>query len=288
MNFLEIQKQLSVMVGAASPAQLTVQDGNQIKQVINQMYSRCYMPTDGRRPAWAKQAYQLFTRKPYTAQVDFTAGSDLITITEAGEFPMTAGYAGSDLQVGKYTFHLSTVTDEVSGRIAEMSPISGIHTVTFHSNVIELPEGFIDVDGRVLMDGKELAPEKHEGPGPYLPVNGYPETCYTIDSSLIGGTTKPRLRLFPSPSGSSVVELVAHTAPKPLVADTDVPVMPARAIDECLVPMARTKYAEVSPRYNGKNIRTLQQDRAEAEALLAHLASAQKGSSRRMRLRTTY
>jgi hypothetical protein len=296
MTFLELQKQLAVMVGAAAPTVLAVTDRTQIKQVINQMYLRCYLPIDGRRPPWAKESLQLFTREPDDIVIELIAGSDAFAVISPGKYPLVTDYVGSDIELDRYTFKLGRVaTDDM--RLVGRSPVSGQFAARVFTNVIALPERVVDLDAHVLFDGVALTPVAKEGPMKrveksqtynYVDVGGPASLVYSVDASVIDGATRPRLSLYPRPMQVGTIDCIANVAPVKLADDTDVPVLPYAAIEDCLLPMARAKFAEVSPRYNGKNLQTLQLDRQEAERQLANMASAQKGSSRRFKLRAGF
>ena len=296
MNFYTLQQHLVAMIGAAYPEDLHEADRSQVKSVINQMYRHCYLPTDGLRPPWAKVPFQLNTRAPFTATIHLVEGmTDFAILNTQVEFKNA--FVGSSMVYGRRVSRIaSVVPGDSRGYLATPSGVTGDFSVTVYSQSMVLPERTVDVDAEVYLGGGIhvaplgshilLQPRHHMNPGEYYEFGEVGDPCqYSVDTVALGGDMSPRLVVYPWPTREYAINGNANVAPKLLVDDDDIPLLPGDCVTDCLLPMARAKYAEVSPRYNAGNLNLLKLDRDEATKRIRQLASVQKGSSRRLRLK---
>ena len=300
-SFSDIQTQLAVMVGAQSAEELPPAEQAQIKQVINQMYRHCYLPVDGSRPQWSTREANLVFAAPKGASLTLTAGSNTFT----SDTYINPDNAGSlVLLPNKQRSRLDEVaSDGLSGTLTTTATASGAAGVTVYGNVAALPTDTADVEKhpsmgeRILtpLDDREQERVHHtltEDFGMHQIKTGVMEVAephhYYVDETMVGGVVRPRLAVYPLPDVSYTVSVRINISPAALVDDADEPLLPLDVVDDILVPMARAKFAEITPRYNSQNIQFLVADRKDAEKRLKHLAQKQKGRTRRILLRTGY
>jgi hypothetical protein len=305
-NFLEIQEQLAVMVGAQSVDELPPGEQSQIKMIINQMYRWCYLPPDGSRPRWSAREVHLTFPAPMSIIMERTAGSTVFsTMSNNSVVPSALPEANIggviELPGGKHT-RLDSVT-LTGGTTLAKAGVTEIVSATFYSSVCALPADTADVEKHPLCDDRILLPmDDREQERVFHTITedfglhkvragavskGQPYHYY-IDETIINNEILPRFAVYPLPDKAYEVLVRANVTPATLVGDTERPLLPLDVVEDCLVPMARAKFAEVTPRYNSKNLQHLIADRKDAEKRLKSFAQKQKGRNRRMLMRVGY
>jgi hypothetical protein len=319
-DFLELQDQLAVMVGAASVLDLPDVEQRQVKSIINQAYRTCYSPVNGYRPEWAKLVIGLDLPAAISIDVVMEKGSKNFSFTYTGPSGdlLVSDYVGSIMRFGSETSRLASVPTASTGTM--VTPASadrtGSCTVHVHSHV--LPDNVVDVDPYPELIGHgPLAPMSDKQEIKFRSNFGYdfsPEAVYgggNVPKFIFHGGSEyqfgnplfyhiedtqfetdvllaPRFVVYPLPDKATQIRLTANIMPVSLEDDDDVPRLPTSAMHDILLPIARSKYAEISPRYNSENIKFLVEDRREAERRLNTMANRQKQQGRRITLRAGY
>lgn len=300
-NFQDIQAQLAVMVGAQSIDELPPAEQAQVKQVVNQMYRWCYLPPDGLRPQWSAREARLSFPAPVSPNLTLTSGSSAFT----SDVALSAANIGSIVKLpGNARSRLDSVSqDGLTGTLVTTASTTGTVGVTVYGNVSALPSDTADVEKHPLLDERILTPlddreqervhhTTTEDFGIHDLKTGMMEVSrphhYYVDETIVNNEVLPRLAVYPIPDKLYEVSVRVNIAPAALVDDTDVPLLPVDVVDDVLIPMARAKFAEITPRYNSQNIPHLIADRKDAEKRLRSLAQKQKGRRRRMVIRTGY
>ena len=112
---------------------------------------------------------------------------------------------------------------------------------------------------------------------------------YHIDQASVGPSfvIGNRFHVYPIPEESYTFELRAHFIPVPLEGDDEVPQLPANAVDNILLPIAKEKLVEHSAgrRYTGPNVQLILNAANRAREQLKSLRRTQRdvGGSFRVR-----
>jgi hypothetical protein len=285
MTFYELQKQLAVMVGANLPETLPTVEHEQVKYTINQMYRFCYLPPEGRRPPWSRQSVTIHTegRKTTTLNV---IGDTRDFVDVSGRWIWSDKFIGATVKMDGRTYNLESLNvGENAGTFTDSIAKTGIFSAEVFQNALKLPDRTADVDAVVVAGNTKLEPYASENPLDLNLYQGNEPSHYYVDSTLIAGNPGPRLYILPAPINPVSISLRVNVSPALLVNDDDKPILPADAITDCLLPLARAKYAEISPRYNAKNLQSLRDDRNEAERKLRSFSSVQKGRTMKIKLK---
>jgi hypothetical protein len=115
------------------------------------------------------------------------------------------------------------------------------------------------------------------------PIPGVEETTYELHSVL------PRFVVYPLPDAARTVRFRANITPRPMYRDSDTPFLPGGdGARDILLPMAMSRYADTTRRYNGNNREALRLYSGEAQMRLKSFSNYQKKRPSRMRMRPGY
>jgi hypothetical protein len=314
-DFLDLQNQLGAMMGADDVSNLPLVEQERIKKIINQCYRETYTPSDGRRPKWTQRAIGFDLAGVINIEADISKGSTSFTFVGSELLPENEGsmcFVG-----GEANRVIDVDTSSNTGELL-VPAAADATTLTVYTNSYRLPQEVVDVDGRpervgwgVLSPmhghdeearyrsllGYDFAPETAFGHrrAPHINSNGDEYTFgdpmfFYIDSASFGSevSLSRRLVIYPLPKEKLSIKMRVNVLPAKLVEDADRPLLPADAVDDILLPIARARIAMVDPRYNSQNIKFLIADAEDAKRRLSNMSDPQKVKSRRMRVKTGY
>jgi len=316
-DFLYLQDQLALLVGAESVSQLPDSEQAMIRDFINESYHECYAPVDGLRPGWTMRNFAAQLPAPLEAQVTVTEGGTVVTCPDYIAADPNMDYAGSYVEIGGT--HYTRVGVVNATDISVLEPIQasdGTHTAKFYFNSVRIDAHAIDLAGRPELVGDGLlspmAGKENEltyrslitgdfladtGLGNGRTVNfnstgiafevGRP-LFYFIDQSTFGDGVYLRFVVYPLPDIPRLLRFRGNVVPAPLVDDTDLPLLPPETVKSILLPMARYAYAASTRRYTGDNRSFLREKAGKAETRLRSFAKAQKHIKQPIKVRKGY
>jgi hypothetical protein len=297
-TFLQLQTALASMYGYEDPADLPTQDLVDIKAYINQAEFECRVPTDGTRAMWPEKYHSGMLKAPVSTTLVLTNGSKTVT-----GYAFDAASIGSYVKVGDKFFR----TSDTNNLVQPWDGVTGSYDATVYFNAYLLPWDVVDLAGIPNLLGiGTLAPlpgpdaellirsdpafdfDSRGGSAPYgMPRSRFRLSSffdvgdprfYYIDQASVAPTFTlgNRFQVYPLPDRALTFEVRANVVPAGLVADADVPQVPAQAVDNILLPIAREILALNSSnrRYTGPNVQQL--------TILADRARAQLKSMRRV------
>lgn len=258
-SFAYCLSDLAALLSQRSIEHLPPNELQQVRSVLADAYRECFIRPDGTRSRWSEQPITITLRAPTDLTVSLIEGSTLISSPSVA---LNNLEAGSMLNIAGHQVEYAGKTAGGSDHLAGPWFLeSGTYSATFFHSCVELPSGAIDVlDNVIVRGGDALEPLGFgEIDGRAIP-SGTP-THYKVDPSTIApGGEYPeraaiRLRFFPLPAAPArSVSLSIAFAPDGLPDDlTTSPLLPAAAVDDILLPIARAKLISVSKRYTGAN-----------------------------------
>lgn len=313
-TFLQLQTALASMWGYEDVTDLLDQDLADIKSFINAAYFDCYAPVDGTRAKWPEQYWTGIFKAPVDATLTLTNGSRAVT-----GYTFEEAYAGSFVKIGERFFRYAKPASGPAYSLMELwDGDSGDYSVTVYHNAIALPWHIIELAGMPSIPGVGLLGPM---PGPdselrlrtepaydFRPTDGrepfsmgrsnFRQSAYYdigdplyyhIDQASVEQTfdVTSRLHIYPIPERVFTVELRANIVPAELTADADIPILPAKAVDNILLPIAREKLAKNTSnrRYTGPNVQLLVDEANRARLQLKGLRSTQRDMGNKVRLK---
>jgi len=315
-TFLDLQNQLALMVGADAVAQLPSLEQEQIKRCINESYTRCYLPIDGRRPPWASRyfTHRLHAATPF--EVTVTQDSPVIECADYATVDPTLEFTGSLVKIGTDYYTRASISGNDVTLLESVPLTSGTYTATFYFNSVKIDAQSIDVIEKPELAGEGLL-SPMEGKSNELtyrslvvgdftanPGQGYQHNVnfrsptlsfdvgrplfYFVDPTAFTETFQHLFAVYPLPDQAENVRYRANVLPTELSGDADIPVMPPNTINAILLPMAIYTYCSRTRRYNGDN-RTFLRDRSiEAERQLRSMRTGQKDLGNRWGVKAGY
>lgn len=300
------------MWGAESVSELLDQDLVDLKAYINQADFECKCPTDGTRARWPEEYEAGIMKAPVATTLTLTNGS-----TAATGYAFETAYFGSFVQIGDKFYRYNGV----ASLLEPWDGDSGDYAATVYHNAKTLPWYVIKLAGMPSLIGiGVLSPLP--GPDAELTIRSEPAfdfdsrgasapfavsrnlfrqsnffnvgdpRYYYIDQASVGATFTlgNRFHVYPIPERAVTFEVRANVVPNSLTADADVPNMPAQAVDNILLPIAREILAlnSTNRRYTGPNVAqlTLLADRARNQ--LRALSRVQQNSAQSIRVRRNW
>jgi hypothetical protein len=313
-DFVDLQTQLALMVGADSVAQLPASEQSLIKKCINKAYNDCYVPVDGLRPGWTMQNFAQNIPGRTPMDVTVTQGGSNVQHSDYNAIDPNLDFIGSFIDIGGKVYTRIAKVDDTNFTVLEpIQASSGTHTATVYFNSFRINAAAIDIAGRPelvgdgllsVMNGKENELTYRSlitgdfyastGLGNQRTVNfnttgityeeGRP-LFYFVDPSKFANDIVYRFVLYPLPDVDKLVRFRGHVVPTDLDADADMPKLPGNIIDTILLPMSRYNYCAITRRYTGDNRTFLRDEASEAKAKIRSFAKAQKHTKRRIRVR---
>lgn len=302
------------MWGFEDPADLLPQDLIDLKSYINAAYFDCYAPVDGTRAKWPEQYWSGILKAPVEVTLTLTNGSRAVTGHTFEE-----KYAGSFVKIGdKFLRYAKPTSGPAYALMQEWDGDSGSYSATVYHNAIALPWHVIELAGVPNIPGVGLlgpmpSPDdelllRTEPAFDFRPVDGrepfsmgrnnFRQSAYFdvgdpryyhVDQASVDQTFSitSRLHVYPLPQNVFTVEMRANIVPTELTADADVPIIPAQAVDNILLPLAREKLAKntANRRYTGPNVQLLVDEANRARMQLKGLRSTQRDMGNKVRLK---
>lgn len=301
---------LAEMLGMSAYTGLPTVEQAKVLALFNEAYRECYLTPDGKRPRWATQPVSYLAKAPVTLTATLTNGMKTIGSPSTA---LEAAYAGSMMRIGTkfYTYAGKDTNDYM---VEPWDGETGTQSITFYFSSYVLPVTAIDLVeepelvgvGRLVpLNGRsqEIRSRSYTvsdfaaslaaggwwggwGWSFFGPLGGDYETgtpvAYFIDSASLSPNdvfaTRLRFNVYPLPDGSAArtVRAWANIVPASLTVGGDLPKLPADAITDILLPIARMKVAMGMRRYNGTNKADLIALGNAALAKLDTLASPQQ------------
>lgn len=313
-TYLQLKTALSSMWGYEDPADLLAQDLADIESFINGAYFDCYAPADGTRPWWPEQYHSDIIKAAVSTNLTLTQGSKAVT-----GFAFEQKYAGSFVKIGeKWYRYAGNTAGPVYNLVQPWDQASGTYAATIYYNAVALPWNVIELAGVPSLLGVGLLtplpdPDAElnlrSEPGfDFHPRDGrstfaqtrrnfsiaaYLDTGdprhYHIDQASVAPTfaVGNRIHFYPIPEIGYTFDLRANIVPNALSADGDTPELPAQAVDNILLPIAREKLVELSAgrRYTGPNVQLIARAADRAREQLKSLRRVQRDVAGSFRVR---
>ncbi len=305
----QLRTALANMWGYENYSDLLTQDQADIDTIINSAYFDCFAPVDGTRPDWPVKYHSGILKAPVVVELGVTQGSAAVT-----GYTFEAAYLGSFVKIGEKFYRSASTTSFVQPWDGE----TGTVTATVYFNAIALPWSIVELEGKPNILGLGLlAPLP--GPDAELQLRTepafdfYPRDTrrafaaprqafrqsiyfdtgdpryYHIDQASLGATFAigNRLHVYPIPEKVYTFELRGNVVPNPLVDPAHIPEIPAQAVDNILLPIAREKLAKQSAnrRYTGPNVAYLIDEADKARAQLKSMRRVQRDTGNMIRMR---
>jgi len=318
-TYIQLQTALASMWGYESVTDLLDQDLVDIKSFLNAAYFDCFAPQDGTRAHWPTEYVSGILKAPVNATLGLTQGSKVVT-----GYAFEDTYAGSFVKIGDRFFRYSkkvTVTTPAPATtyylVQPWDQDSGDYeAIVYHNayalpwNVIEIPSmpniiglGILaplpDADTELMLRTEPVFDfNSRGGREPFaIQRNTFRQSAYYdvgdpryyhIDQASIGFTfgLGNRIHVYPLPDRVLTFELRANVVPDALEDDATVAEMPAQAIDNILLPIAR-EYLALNTggrRYTGPNVTLLSKAADRARAQLKGLRRVQVNVANYVRL----
>lgn len=316
-DFLTLQNQLALMVGADTVRQLPLNEQVQIQKCINEAYTSCYVPEDGLRPPWASQHFAVRLHGASELEVTVTKGGTEIVSPDYVDVDPDFLYAGSLVKIGDNHYTRTGQGEAPAFQVLEpVQEADGTYTATFYFNSFRLDAQAIDVIEKpelagegVLspMDGKGnellyrslVVGDFHAKPSmgyqhnvqfnsPMISLDVGRPIFYFVDSASYTGAFQYLFGVYPIPYESRLIRFRANIVPLPLEEDDDLPVLPPNMVDTVLLPIATYRYCSRTRRYNGDNRSFLRDDAQRAQQRLRSFRTGQKNRGARLSIRNGY
>lgn len=305
----QLRAALASMWGFENFADLLAQDQTDIDTYINAALFDCYAPVDGSRAYWPEKYHTGTLLAPVVVTLTLTNGSR----TVVGHSFNTA-YLGSFVKIGE-RFYRSASASELH---AAWDGDTGTYGATVYFNAVTLPWSVIEVCGRPnviglgllapLPDAEAELELRTEPAFDFYPRNsremfsaprqafrqsvyfdsGDPR-YYHIDQAALGASFAigSRFHVYPIPERTYTFELRASVAPPALTTGSSTPDLPAQAVDNILLPIAREKLVNntANRRYTGPNVELIAREADRARAQLKTLRRVQRETGGTVRLK---
>ena len=151
-----IEKSLARMLGAGGTdpvSELADGDAETLRELVQEVLTGCYLPSDGHRPKWAERLLSLTFRAPLQATITLTNGS--VDIVGAS----SSAIAGERILVDE-AFYTYAGADKL---LSAWHGVTGEYAVTFYQVAKPIPD---DVTG---VEDTPQCPQH----GPLYPIAGY-------------------------------------------------------------------------------------------------------------------
>lgn len=289
---------------------LDTRDQADIDSWINAAYFSCYMPPRGKRFGWAEQYQSFNVLAPVTVTLGMTNGSEKVT-----GYAFSATYAGSLVKIGDRFYRFGGIKSSEYYLVQKWDGATGNQTATVYFNAFALPwnvtevceaPSILGVGPLTPIPGPEAEIAMRSGPGfDFQPRRGRAPFAYTrptfdpnmfvdvgspvyyhIDGASVGPdyNVGNRFHLYPLPDRAYTIDLRADIVPDALSDGNVTPLLPAKSIDNILLPIAREKLAKntAGRRFTGPNVSLIMDEAREARDTLARLAVPQRSKNKQI------
>lgn len=316
-DFAYLRTDAAGTLGVPAFTSLPTTEQAQVDAIINEAYRECFITPDGKRPRWTEQYVSFLLKAPLSLTVTLTNGAKTLGSPTA---TLEAAYAGSLIKIGSTFYTYAGKASSTDYMVEPWAGTTGDQVVTFYYCSYVLPLESIDLcdEPEVLgvgrlspMTGREqeirnrayttgdIEPETGWGWRQYSigPAGADYQTgepaFYFIDAASLNPndvfSARYRFTVYPLPdSNSRTVRMRANIVPAAMTTGTEVPVLPANAVTDILLPIIRMKLAQTMRRFNGNNKADLIDLGQNALRKLGTLASPQKKGRIRVSVRGNY
>lgn len=304
---------LASLLGVKTFAALPSNEQAQVKALFNEAYRQCFIRPGGKRVRWGEGYVPgVFLPAPITFTFTATQGANTLTSPSPALSSYTS-YVGSRVKIGTTWYTLATV-DGTPTLVEPFAGDSGAQTATLYFSSFVLPGENLDLlDEPEILGWGRLTPmsgrgqeirNRNWGTGDFQPERGQSprfagylaeeETgdplFYYIDSAKLSASgteaIRNRINVYPLPDTKArSLRIRGHYVPAAITSGSTVPVLPAGAILDILLPMARAKVVKVMRRFSGTNRREIIEEGRIAEQKLDGLTSVQQRMPVKIRLK---
>lgn len=320
LTLLQAANKLAPMLGAAHIEELEPGDQVLLRDLINEVVGKIFVPINGHYPKWTERRCSLRFPAPRTIPIVASTpieGQPMRTVSTSQD--LTGVQRGSKLMIGGVFYTVAAVQNMSPGfqitLVQEWNLPAGSYEGTLYQHCRLLPVDMVatigqpqaqDIGPLTALDGEDDEIKLRSFVyGDFYPVHsrysaiGYPRRTFErahlfdigdpyffwVDSSQYGETgqdMRSTFVLYPVPDRECTVDLRYNFLPQ-LSADSDIIPLPAQMESTVFIPLCREAVAVNFPDYSGRNVELLMREAEKARMQIENASRPQRQHHSRIR-----